>query len=256
LTKKLFLAAYEASDDAYWQRHATECEWRSLDGIIEYTPELLAVPSKGEFPIYLIAVRATSDSSLDRLVIKIKAKKSGIIYRQEITQAQLCAIPVRKALAEIPLKPKLSEGTGWQKLGDIYIKLAEAVDGNGVDLLKGKKIAEIFPSTGVESASQRYVERWGQYWNLDEIDIEKDYIKTRCYQELVQSAKQLGRPLTLRRTAYRLMTSRLGLALTFWSQNLWNAEGLRASLSMTKANNRPLQGENSASAELPLGSQT
>jgi hypothetical protein len=256
VTKKLFLAVYEVSDDAYWQRHASECEWRSLDGIIEYTPELLAVPSDAEFPVYLIAVRAASNRRLDHVVIKIKAKKSGTIYRQEITQAELCAIPVRKALTEIPLKPKSSKGTTWQKLGDIYIKLAEAVDGNGVDLVTGKKIAEIFPSTGTHSAAHRYVERWGQYWNLDEIDIEKENIKTRCYQDLVQSAKQLGRPLTMRRTAHRLMTSRLGLALTFWSQNLWDAEGLRASISKAKVNNRPLPSENVTPAALPSGGRS
>jgi hypothetical protein len=244
----MFLAAYEASDDAYWRRHATQCEWRSLDGIIEYSPDLFAVPGEGTAPVYLITIRATSNTDLERVAIKVKAKKSGIIHQQEITQNQLCGTPVRKALTAIPLKPKSSKVADWHRLGDIYIKLSEAVDCNGVDLVKGKKIANIFPSTSTDSAPHGHVERWGQYWNVDEINVEKENIKTRCYRELVQSAKQLGRPLTMRRTAYRLLTSQVGLALKFWSQNLWNAEGIRASIARAEANHLPRRSEKSKTA--------
>ena len=93
-TKKLFLAAYEAADDTYWQRHAPECEWRSLGGIIEYSPDLLAVPRDQAPPIYLIAIRANSNTDLERVTIKVKVKKFGVIHQQEITQKQLCGIPV------------------------------------------------------------------------------------------------------------------------------------------------------------------
>ena len=34
VTKRLFLSAYEAADDAYWRRHASECEWRSLGVVL------------------------------------------------------------------------------------------------------------------------------------------------------------------------------------------------------------------------------
>jgi len=248
LTKKLFLAAYEASDDAYWRRNATQLEWRSLGGIIEFSPDLLAVSSERAAPAYLIAIRATSNTDLERVVIRVKAKKAGIIHQQEITQDQLCSTPVRKALNAIPLKPKSSKAADWYKLGDIYIKLAAAADRDGVDLVKGKKIANIFPSTCTDSVPHSQVERWGQYWNVDEINVEKENIKTRCYRELVQSARQLGRPLMMRRTAYRLLTSRLGLALTFWSQNLWNAEGIRAPIAQAEANDRPIRSEQSRTA--------
>jgi hypothetical protein len=241
LTKKLFLAAYEASDDAHWRHHDNLCEWRSLNGIIEYTPDLLAVPSERATPIYLIAIRASSNTYLERVVIKVKAKKSGVIHQQEITQSQLYGTPVCKALTAIPLKPKSSKDGDYQKLGDLYIKLAEAVDCDGVDLVKRKKIADIFPSTSTDAIVNRQVERWGQYWNIDEINVEKENIKTRYYRELVQSARKLGRPLTIRRMAYRLLTSPLGLTLTFWSENLWSAEGIRASVAQAEANDRPVR---------------
>jgi hypothetical protein len=127
----------------------------------------------------------------------------------------------------------------------------EAVDRDGVDLVKSKKIANIFPSTSADSVPHRQVERWGQYWNIDEINVEKDNIKMRCYRELVQSARQLGRPLTMRRTAYRLLTSHLGLALTFWSQNLWNAKGIRASIAQAEAGERPMHSEKGKAAMAP-----
>ena len=251
LTKKLFLAAHEASDDAYWRQHAGRCEWRSLGGIIEYNPDLLAVPGSGSDPAYVIAIRAGSNTDLKRVTIKVKAKKSGIIHEQAITHGHLCDIPVRKALTAIPLKARSSKGIDWHRLGDIYIKLVEAVAGDGVDLVGGKKIADIFPSTSTDSAPHRHVERWGQYWSIDAIDMEKENIKTRYYRELVQSARQLGRPLTIRRAAYRLLTSDLGLALTFWSQNLFKARGIRASITQAEAKDRPLPGNKGRNAASP-----
>lgn len=239
LTKKLLLSAYEASDDAYWRRQATQCEWRSLGGIVEYSPDLLAVPRDQASPVYLITIRSTANVDLRRVKIKVKAKKSGIIHQQGITQHQLSSTPVRKGLSAIPLKPKSSKTDDWHELGDIYIKLTEAVTDDGTDLVEGKKIADIFKSTGTNSPPGCQVERWGQYWNVDEINAEKENIKTRYYRDLVQSARQLGRPLTVRRAAYRLLTGRLGLSLTFWSQNLWNAECFRASITQAEAGDRP-----------------
>jgi hypothetical protein len=248
VTRHLFLAAYEASDDAYWRNYASRYEWRSLGGIIEFTPDFLAVSDKRATPIYLISIRAASNTSFKRVTFKVKVKKSGIIHQQEITHNRLCDIPVRKALASVPLKPRFSKDADRHRLGDIYIRLSEAVDNDGVDHAKGRKIAEIFPSTGTSSAPHNQVERWGQYWNINAINALKDDIKAFYYRELVQSARKLGRPLTLRRTAYRFLTGRLGLSLIFWSQNLWNAKGIQASIARTEASQRPTPGEKRSAA--------
>ncbi len=240
LTKKFFLSAYKASDDAYWRRHAARCEWQSLGGIIEYTPDLLAVPGEREVPVYLIAIRAGSNKDLERVAVSVKARESGVIHQQEITLDNLCGIPVRKALNAIPLKPKSSLDADRYKLGEIYIKLVEAVNSDGVDLARGKKIAYIFRSTGTNSVIHNQVERWGEYWNIDEIIVEKDNIKTRCYRNLVQSARKLGRPLTMRRTVYRLLTNQFCLNLIFWSQNLWNAKRVRTSIAQAEAVDWPI----------------
>jgi hypothetical protein len=243
LTKKLFLAAFEAADNAYWRRHATQCEWRSLGGIIEYTPDLLAVPGARGAPVYLIAIRAKANSDLERVVVKIKAKKSGVIHEQQIRLDHLCTIPVRKALTALPLQKKSSKGAGGHKLGDLYIKLTEAVDRDGVELVEGKKIAQIFLATGADFLSLNQVERWGQYWNIDAINLAIENIKARYYRELVQSARRLGRPLKIRRAAYRLLGSQLGSTLTFWSKNLGTAEGIRISIAQAEDSGQPIANE-------------
>jgi hypothetical protein len=250
LTKKLFLATYEASDDAFWRHHAGEYEWRKLGGIIEYTPDLLAMPGEQDEPVYALTIRATSGMNLQRVAIKVKKKQSGIIHEQKISQERLCSVPVRKALDAIPLKSKRSRNTAPNRLGDLYIKLEIAVNDQGVDLVKGRKIAEIFGSKKTDSAHHDQVARWGQYWNVDLINSEKESIKTRCYRELVQSARNLGRPLTMRRMAYRVLTSQIGLILTFWSQNLFKADGIRASIAQADSTDRQNDGQRGRAASV------
>ena len=240
-TKKFFLSAYEVSDDAYWQRHGTERGWQSLGGVIEYLPEFLAVTQDDDVPVYLMTFRAAPNVDLKRVRIKIKARKSGDTHQQEMSIDRLCRTPVRKALTEIPLRPKPSNGAQGRKLGNVYIKLVEAVDSDGVDLAKGKKIADIFIPTRKDSTHQRYAKRWGQYWNVDEINLQKHNLKSRWYRRLVQSAGQLWRPLRGRRAAYWILTSRLGLSVAFWSQNLFDARGIQASVAHVEDHRRSSQ---------------
>ena len=238
LTKKLFLSVYETCNDAFWRRYSNRCEWQSLGGIVEYTPDLLAVPGERGAPIYLMAIRPASNTDLERVAIRVKARKDGVIHQQEVTLNMLSSHTVCTALSAIPLKPKSSMNAGRHKLGENYINLLEAVNCDGIDLAKGRKIAHIFRSTGSDLVLYNQVERWGQYWNLDEIAVEKQNIRTRCYREMVQTAKNLGRPMTIRRTAYRLLTNHIGLHLIFWSQNLWNAKGIRTSMAQAGAVDR------------------
>ncbi len=230
VSKKFFLSAYETSDNAYWRRHGIRSGWQTLGGIVEYLPRFLAVTEDDDTPVYLFTLRAAPNLDLKRVTLKIKVRKSGEIHQQTITVDGLCRIPVRKALNGIPLKPKPSSTRG-SKLGNVYIKLIEAVNGDGVDLVAGSKVADIFSPERMESPNHRFAKRWGQYWNIDEINLDKNNFKTHCYRQLVQSAGQLWRPLRGRRLIYSIMTGRLGLSLVFWSQNLFDAKGMRDSMS-------------------------
>ena len=235
-TKKLFLSAYQASDDAHWQRQGTHGSWQSLGGVVEYLPDFLAITQDEEDPVYLLTLRAAPNVDLKRVTVRIKASKAGGIHQQDISVDRLCSIPVRKAITEIPLKPKRSNTTQGHKLGNVYIKLVEAVDNNGFDWVKGRKVAEIFSPTYMGSAHHRYAKRWGRYWNIDEINLAKHQLKTGYYRKLVQSAGQLWRPLRGRRVAYSILASDYGLCLAFWSRNLFGAKGIHASIEQDDHN--------------------
>ena len=60
-TKQLFLSAYEAADDTYWQDHGSQCEWRSLGGLLEYDPNFLTVTAAGGETHYLMTLKAASN---------------------------------------------------------------------------------------------------------------------------------------------------------------------------------------------------
>ena len=228
LTRRLFLEAYEVSDDTFWRQQAEPHRWRSLGGLVEFADDFLAVAQEEDESVYLATFRAAAHADLKCVVLKIKVKKHGAIHEQRIHLDRLTTVPVRKALDGLPLRPKRAKSNRGAKLGDVYIKLVTAIDSDGVDLVGQQKIATIFGPTCTFSSVHRYARRWGQYWNVDEINRAKQLIKNDWYRRLVQSVGQLWRPLRLRRTAYWLLTNPLALSVTFWSHNLLHARGLRA----------------------------
>lgn len=235
LTRQLFLEAYEVSDDTFWRQQGQPHRWRSLGGLVEFADDFLAVAQEDGESVYLATFRAAAHADLKRVDLKIKVKKRGAIHEQRIRLDRLTTVPVRKALDGLPLRPKRAKSTSGAKLGDVYIKLVTAIDSDGVDLVKQQKIATIFAPTCTFSSVHRYAKRWGQYWNIDEINRAKQLIKNDWYRRLVQSVGQLWRPLRMRRTAYWLLTNPLALSVTFWSSNLVHAAGLRGAIGAREA---------------------
>ena len=230
LTKSLFLSAYEASDAFFWRQHGSHGRWRDLGGLLEYDPKFIAVTPAGASPDCLISLRATDCVTFKRIVLMIKVKRSGVIIEEMLCLENLGSQPVRKALSIVSQRPNRPSGGQAVKFGEVYIKLVEAIDGEGADLANGKKIGDIFRPTCTDSPYQPYVKRWDQYWNIEEFNAEKQKLKNLWFQKLVKPAGQLGRPLTARRTVFRLLTNELALSLKFWSQNLINARQIRGSL--------------------------
>jgi hypothetical protein len=226
VTRRLFLRAYEISDDAYWRRFEAPQQWQSLGGIVEYSDAFLAVTRDNADPVYLLSLRAASHAVLRRVSVKLKVKKAGQIHEEIITIDRLDDVPVRKALLEIPLKPKRLNHTKGAKLGDVYIKLREAIDSDGEDLVKGRRIAAIFGPTCQVSGLDHYEQRWDQFWNTDQITLARQMIKSQWYRRLVQSAGQLWRPLRTRRLLYVMLTNSTALTVQFWAGNLFGAKGL------------------------------
>ncbi len=230
LTKRLFLSAYEASDAFFWKHHGSHGRWRNLGGLFEYDSKFIAVTPTGAPPACLISLRAIGGVTFKRVVLMIKVKRSGVILQERLCLENLGSQPVRKALSIVSQRPKRPSGDLTRKFGEVYIKLVEAIDGEGADLANGEKIGDIFRPTCTDSPYQPYVKRWDQYWNIEEFNAEKQKLKNLWFQKLVKPAGQLGRPLTARRTLFRLLTNELALSLKFWSQNLFHARQIRGSL--------------------------
>jgi hypothetical protein len=230
LTKRLFLSAYEASDAFFWRHHGSHGRWRDLGGLLEYDPKFISLKPTGAPAVCLVSLRATGGATFKRVVLMIKVKRSGVILQERLCLDGLGSQPVRKALSIVSQRPDRPSGNPTRKLGEVYIKLVEAIDGEGADLANGKKIGEIFRPTCTDSPYQPYVRRWNRFWNIEEFNAEKQKLKNLWFQRLVKPAGQLGRPLTARRTVFRLLTNELALSLQFWSQNLSHARQLRGSL--------------------------
>ena len=230
-TKKLFLAAYEASDADYWQRRQKEGNWLSLGGILEYDTEVMAAAQEGQAPICLMTLRAASRLELQHATVKIKFKRSGVVCQQILRIDHFGELPVRKALRGIPVRLSATQKISGRRFGDVYIKLTEAVTHGGIDLASGRKVARIFRPTATDVPLHHYARRWGQYWNICAIHREQEELRDQWFRKLVLPAKQLWRPLRSRRAAFRLMTNPISLSLAFWLQNLFDAEQFRCSLA-------------------------
>ena len=231
ITKRVFLDAFIASDEVAWQRDDAAHAWCALGRCVEYSKAFVAIANDARPPVYLAMFKAAVGFRLRRVTVKIKVKQAGVIHEQCITLDDLGRRPVRKALDEIPLKPKRATSKQGTKLGDVYLKLVSAIDEDGVELVQGRKVATIFSPICTVSSLHQYAVRWGQYWNVDEIERAKQLEKNRLYQCLVQSAGQLWRPLRLRRLAFYGLTNPVALSLAFWSRNLVAARELRALLA-------------------------
>jgi hypothetical protein len=231
MTRQLFQSAYQHSNHAFWRQPSVSPRWQSLGDLVDFGVELLAVTEHGAKPVYLLTVRSGSHALLRRVKLKVKVKKRGQLYQQTVTIKQLDYMPVRKALNKIPLRPKRLHSNKGVKLGDVYIKLVEAIDADGEDLVMGRKLATIFGATCTTAATSHYELRWGQYWNVDQINLAKQQIKSLWYRRLVQSAGQLWRPLRLRRLLYWLLSDPLSLSIAFWSGNLFTGSAIAEQVS-------------------------
>jgi len=227
--QRLFLAAYEASNTAHWRYYSAQAGWQDLGGILEFSTEFLVTREKGEL-VYLMAFRADPERPLRRVTISVKARKSGVIHQEYIRIEGLDGMPVRKALTAIPLNRQPGSEIYGHRSGHLYIRLVEAVDADGVDLVSGDRVSVRVRPVCVDAGNHLYALRWGQYWNVDAIDLQKNALKSYWFRRTVKSAGRLWRPLRFRRALFRLLTNDVSLSVAFWSKNLFDASGLRESL--------------------------
>jgi hypothetical protein len=233
--KRLFLAAYQASDRRYWEHRESRSDWHRVGAAVEYDSQLIAVRADAGSPVCLMNLRTVTGLELRCVKLKVVAKTAGVIYQDTIVIERLGHMPVTKALTGIPLPVDADRIRASRLGGEIYIKVVSAVGHDGSDLVAGKKMADRFRPTLRECPNDEYVECCDQYWNIDEIHHEKQNLRHQWFKKILQPAGQLWRPLTVRRIVFWAFTNACALELGFWSKNLFNAKQIRSSPTVLRA---------------------
>ena len=228
LSKKFFLAAYDASSAYYWQHEGVHTDWRRLGGMIECDAGLIGVVSDTGPPSYLLALRAVPGTPLKRVEIIVKAKNSLASRKARIVIEDLGQVPVALELPSLPSAAVPLNDNAVEPYEAIYLLLVEAISTKGAHLAFGKKIMGRLTPKYRESLNAEYVMRWGRYWHVGWINEEKHRLKIDLFWKIVMSAGQLWRPLTIRRAIFQLLTNEFALSLAFWSRNLVSARQMKS----------------------------
>ena len=234
LMQRLLADAYRVSTQHYWQQQcAAAAYWRTLGDLVEYDTRLMSLSTNDQAPVPVIAVQAAPGRRYRRIKLLVVAKHAGKVYRDTLTIRGLGETPVLKGLPGIPwVSPLRRTGKKTNPKGSLYIKLLEAVDVSGHRFAKLKMPSEIFRPTWAETPPYDLMERWGQCWNMELMEKDRQRLTNQWYSKLVKPAGQLWRPLTFRRALYGLLTKGPAMSLAFWSRNLICAKRLRASVEL------------------------
>jgi hypothetical protein len=216
LMRRLYEPTYAAADARYWQGRPDLRVWDRLGDHIEMARELVAVELSDGGPVYLLSLRGTGDRVLRGVALKLKVKKRGELFTQTIEVGRLGVQPLHIALTDIPLRPKRLEHNRNSRLGDLYVKLVDAIDPELGSLVDGRRIATILHPSCSVAVADHFVQRWGRCWNIDAIERVQAQVRVSWYHRIVQSAGQLWRPLRARRLLYHLLANPLALTVQFW----------------------------------------
>lgn len=235
ITRKLFLSAYQASDEYYWQHNGIGAYWRALGPYLEYDTHLASIFSNENMPLSYISVRARGSNHLKKVTIKFTAKGNLVSYQDTIVFCDVGEVPVIKALPSIPLKSMwVARGGIRTPYENVQIEIVELCDDDGVNLLEGRTTADSFNPTYTEILNSEFVEYWGYYWNMDEINWQKQEVKDSIYMRLLFPVDRPWRPLRVlhpRSILFWILANKFSLALIFWSRNLVYGKQIRNAIA-------------------------
>lgn len=217
VTKKLFYEAYKASHDCALRRYRLGSHWKKLGEHVEYDTFLNFIRSNEDHS--LMAVRSTDEKGLRKVKINIKVNGSGVDYQDTIEIFNLGNEPTMKMLPNIPKKELWVEDDGiYSRYKDVYTEIVELVDQNGENLLFGE-VRDHFKITHTECLNYKIVYRWGRYWNLDELEFEKNNLALK-YEKYLIFPYCYGEPRYFAKWYFQFHASSLVVAAKFWSRNL------------------------------------
>jgi len=234
-TKKLFLSAYQASDEYYWQHNGLGVSWRPLGPHLEYDTHLASIFSNEKTPLSYISIRAREGVVFKKATVKFAAKGHVVSYQDTIVLYDIGQTPIIKALPSIPLKSLwVARGGIRSPYEDVKIEVIDLYGADGTNLAEGRRIADSFAPTYTEILNSEFVERWGYWWNVDEINWQKQQGRESIYMKFLFHIDRPWHPLQAwhpRRVLFMVLANKFSLSLIFWSQNLIHGKKIRNAIA-------------------------
>jgi hypothetical protein len=234
-TKKLFLSAYQASDEYYWQHSGLGVHWRPLGPHLEYDTHLASIFSNEKTPLSYIAIRAKEGAVFKKATVKFAAKGPVVDYQDTIVLYDIGKTPTIKALPSIPLKSLwVARGGVRTPYKDIEIEVIDLYRADGSNVAEGIHFADSFIPTYTELLNSEFVKRWGYWWNVDEINWQKKIVRELIYMKFLFAADRPWRPLSSwhpKRVLFVVLVNAFTLSLVFWSRNLVHGRQIRSAIA-------------------------
>ncbi|SIT08624.1 hypothetical protein [Insolitispirillum peregrinum] len=186
LQKKAFLETFLWSQERYLEWKQIGRRWGSIGNLLEYSLRLEndVVPQE-RVPLTKIIFKKHPDCAADEFLIMIEGRRGKAKFQERIIIKGMDDSPYYFVLPNIPLMWVTvdEEGLLYRSLDDVRVMVEEAKE-NGRVIATNKK-GEIHNPTAVDLLNDDWVEKWGKWWNLREIQHCKRHMKAVFQYKLV-----------------------------------------------------------------------
>lgn len=172
IEKSLLLETYITSHLEYMSRDCFLVDWKPIGANLEVSLHLPSVLDNDRVPMAKIAVRCkNSDESLDCVCLLIEAESIFGTHQGNVKLFRVGSKPVITALPSIPLRSfHITEDF---KFFDSMTQLRIYILASGSSQLPAtaQNYSDYVTSPNtIDLLNDRFVERWGTYWNMAAID--------------------------------------------------------------------------------------
>ncbi|EPJ8721865.1 hypothetical protein LLI36_003728, partial [Acinetobacter baumannii] len=231
ITKFLFLDAYKVST-AYRTSRDLQLLWRKdLGGFVNYSINWNQIFLGKQQTNCTLWVKANNDQHYSKVIFCVTASLSNLKYQSVIEIHDLTSKPCVLALPSIPIRNlEWRNGQLYEPYNEFKIELKEVFDKDNTYINLKNNTKSIFnpvDNLGFLQGKKSYVYRWGQWWNLDFLESEKDefLLTYKAYAFRAKFDKSNNASLFSARAW--LLSNRLLLNVFFWSKNIFKAKHLR-----------------------------
>lgn len=211
--------------------------WRqSLDEYVSYDINWGKLFLGKEQSSCTLWIKAKNKEGFSRITVCITASLETLRYQSVVTIFDVNDVPCVAAIPSIPLREVEVRGNVvYQPYSEISIELIEAFDTNNMPVNLRYKIKEtMHPIDNLEAAMglrKSNVYRWGKWWNLDFLEMEKNELAVILHGISFHSKFYRSRMRYFWTTVAWIGKKKWALELCFWMRNLITARQLKKALN-------------------------